>query len=351
MQRISFEEGLTLFENAPLSMLQEKAQDVRNIKNPKKRVTFVLDTNPNYTNVCDACCTFCAFYRNKNATDAYTKSVEEVMEDVAFASNQGLTTVLLQGGLNADLPLEYYVSLVKETKRLFPNINPHFFTACEIDCIAKVENMTTKDVLQALFDAGQRSIPGGGAEILSESVRKRISPKKMYENAWIQIHKEAHEVGFKTTATMMYGHVETPEDILIHLDQIRSLQDETQGFTAFIPWSYKSGNNPLKKHVKHCAGPEDYFRILSFARIYLDNFDHIQASWFPEGKEAGMLALNYGADDFGGTILQESVHRKANFVNKTTQMEIIEMIKQAGFEPFERDTFYNILVPCDKFHL
>lgn len=343
IKRLSFEEGLALFQHAPLSVLQEQAVRVRNYFNPSDRVTFVLDSNPNYTNVCEADCSFCSFYRKKGHAQAYTKSVEEVMRSLELAHQAGLSTVLLQGGLHPDLPLSYYVELVSEARKRYPQINCHFFSAPEIFNIAKVESLTYLEVLQALYDAGQRSLPGGGAEILSEKVRKRISPKKMQPGAWIEIHKNAHLVGMKSTATMMYGHVETAQDILQHLDSLRQLQDETGGFTAFIPWSYKRGGNPLGRVVKDWAGSEAYYRLLAFSRIYLDNIPHVQASWFSESKEVGIESLHYGADDFGGLLFEEEVHRATDFINKTTGRELVEMIHQAGYHAAERNTFYNIL--------
>ena len=342
-ERLSFADGLELFQNAPLEELKEKANQIRFEKNPKRQVTFVLDTNPNYTNVCNADCSFCAFFRHKNAKDSYTKSVEQVMDLFDLAKRAGLSTVLLQGGLNDDLKIDYYVELIKTARERYPNINPHCFTAPEIWNCALVSNISIREVLQALYDAGQRTLPGGGAEIISERVREAISPKKMAPGAWMEIHQTAHEIGFKSTATMMYGHVETPEDILIHLDTIRQAQDQIPGFTAFIPWSYKRDRTALRRTVKHWAGKDAYFRILAFARIYLDNFDHIQASWFGEGKEIGVQALGYGADDFGGIIMEENVHRATNFINKIDQNGIMRLIRKAGFEPAERDTFYNIL--------
>jgi cyclic dehypoxanthinyl futalosine synthase len=341
-ERLSFEEGLALFEHAPLDLLRMKAMAVRYLKNPKKTVSFVLDSNPNYTNICNADCSFCAFYRHEGAPDAYKKNVEEVMSHLELARRAGLTTVMLQGGLT-DLPLEYYVTLVKTARERFPEISPHFFTAPEIWNCAKVNKLSVREVLQALWDAGQRSIPGGGAEIISEDVRAAISPKKMEPGAWIDMHQTAHEIGFRSTATMMYGHVEKPKDILIHLDTLRKAQDKIPGFTAFIPWSYKRDRTALRRSVANWAGPDAYFRILAFSRIYLDNFDHIQASWYSEGKETGVQALHYGADDFGGIIMEENVHRATNFVNRTDHNGMLKMIRQAGFEPIQRDPLYNIL--------
>lgn len=341
--RISFKEGLKLFEEASLNELQQEAIIRRNQKNPKDRVSFVLDSNPNYTNVCNAFCSFCAFYRTPTQKEAYTKSVEEVMAHLEFARQAEITTVLLQGGLNDDLKMDYYVTLVKEARKRYPEIYPHFFTAPELYNCAKVSGVSIQQLLQALWDAGQRTIPGGGAEILSEKVRKKVSPLKMAPGAWAKIHQTAHQIGFKTTATMMYGHVETPEDILLHLETLRQMQDETSGFTAFIPWSYKPQGTALGRIAHHWAGKDAYFRILAFARIYLDNFDHIQASWFGEGKQIGMEALHYGADDFGGTILEENVHRATGHINKAGHNEMLAMIRKAGFRPVQRNPLYEIL--------
>jgi cyclic dehypoxanthinyl futalosine synthase len=311
-ERISFEEGLKLFESAPLDELQAKAQAIRNKKNPSNRVTFVLDSNPNYTNICKVDCSFCAFYRHKGAKDTYTKSVDQVMEHLQFARDAGLTTVLLQGGVNPELPLSYYIDVIKTARKEFPDIHPHFFTAVELSEVAKIEGITIREVLQALWDAGQRTLPGGGAEILSERVRLKVSPKKLEEDGWIHFHHTAHQVGFISTATMMYGHVEESWDIVTHLETLRQAQDKIPGFTSFIPWSYKRDRTALKRTVKHWAGADAYFRILAFARIYLDNFNHVSASWFGEGKEIGIQALQFGADDFGGTIIEENVHRATN---------------------------------------
>jgi dehypoxanthine futalosine cyclase len=341
--RISFDEGLRLFRLASLEELQERAQKVRFEKHPKPFVTFVLDSNPNYTNICDADCSFCGFFRHKGAKDAYFKTVEEVMQHFAFAKEAGLTTVLLQGGVHKEITVEYLVEILRSARAHYPEIHPHLYSAIEIWNAAKVSNVTIYDVLKALWDAGQRTIPGGGAEILSERVRSRISPKKMVEDGWMQVHSTAHKIGFKTTATMMYGHVEEPEDILIHLESLRQAQDSCPGFSSFIPWSYKRDNTSLRRTVKNWAGKESYFRILAFSRIYLDNFSHIAASWFSEGKETGMKALHYGANDFGGIILEENVHRATNFINKTDHNAVVQMIREAGFEPAQRNAFYEII--------
>ena len=342
-KRLDRAEGHWLLTEAPLLDLGSVAQEVRFQRIPDKRVTFVIDSNPNYTNVCITDCQFCAFYRKPGDKEAWTLTVEEVMAKVDAAARQGATTVLLQGGHNPALPLDYYLSLVRETVRRFPGVTPHYFTASEIRTIAEVSGKTMPEVLALLKEAGQSTLPGGGAEVLSEKVRRRIEPKKGGPAAWLDVHREAHRQGFKSTATMMYGHVEGPDDVLDHLDAIRSLQDEYGGFTAFVPWSFKPGNTLLEKWIKQYKGPNAYLRMLAVSRLYLDNFPHVQASWFSEGKRAGQVALSWGADDFGGTLFEENVHAAADFVNKTTVDEIITLIRDAGYTPAQRTTEYDII--------
>jgi CofH subfamily radical SAM domain protein len=208
--------------------------------------------------------------------------------------------------------------------------------------MVRVSGLSLQQVLKNMWDAGLRSIPGGGAEILSDRVKKKISNKKGTSEDWLTVMREAHKIGYKSTATMMYGHLETDEDILTHLDSVRALQDEHQGFTAFVPWSFKPGNTPLEKIIPHYATPTRYLQMIAFSRIYLDNFPHIQASWFSEGKKTGQIALHFGADDFGGTLLEENVHAAANFVNKTNTDECIQMIHESGFDAVQRGTLYDI---------
>jgi dehypoxanthine futalosine cyclase len=341
--RLDRAEGRWLLTEAPLLDLGSVAQEARFQRIPDKRVTFVIDSNPNYTNVCITDCQFCAFYRKPGDKEAWTLTVEEVMAKVDAAARQGATTVLLQGGHNPALPLDYYLSLVRETVRRFPRVTPHYFTASEICTIAEVSGKTVPEILALLKEAGQSTLPGGGAEVLSERVRRRIEPKKGGPAAWLDVHREAHRQGFKSTATMMYGHVEGPDDVLDHLDAIRELQDLYGGFTAFVPWSFKPGNTLLEKWIKQYKGPNAYLRMLAVSRLYLDNFPHVQASWFSEGKRAGQVALSWGADDFGGTLFEENVHAAADFVNKTTVDEIITLIRDAGYTPAQRTTEYDII--------
>ncbi|EPP37019.1 Cyclic dehypoxanthine futalosine synthase [Chlamydia avium] len=347
--RISFNEGLELFRKSPLKDLQEIANSIRKQRYPDDRVTYVLDANPNYTNICKIDCSFCAFYRKPHSPDAYLLSFQEFSSLLHRYVGLGVKTVLLQGGVHPKIGIDYLEELVKITVRDFPQIHPHFFSAVEISHAARVSGISDEEALIRLWDAGQRTIPGGGAEILSEKVRKVISPKKMGPNGWIQFHKLAHHLGFRTTATMMFGHIETAEDILIHLDTLRQAQDENPGFYSFIPWSYKPGNTALGRKISHFAPPEMYYRILALSRIFLDNFDHIAASWFGEGKENGVRGLHYGADDFGGTIIDESVHKCTGWTIQSSEKEIRELITSEGFIPMERNTFYTTPShPCKK---
>jgi cyclic dehypoxanthinyl futalosine synthase len=342
-KRLDREDGRYLLTDAPLLEVGTLASEVRFARHPEKVVTFVIDTNPNYTNVCITDCQFCAFYRKPGDKEAWTLTVDEVLAKVELAASKGATTVLLQGGHNPALPLDYYVTLVRETRRRFPQVTPHFFTASEITLMAEVAKTTIDDILDQLYAAGQRTIPGGGAEVLSERVRTRIEPKKGGPGAWLDVHRAAHRRGFKSTATMMYGHVETADDLLDHFDSIRALQDEHGGFTAFVPWSFKPGNTLLEKWIKHYKGPNAYLRMLAVSRLSLNNFPHVQASWFSEGKQAGQVALHFGADDWGGTLFEENVHKAADYVNTISVEEIVALIREAGFTPAQRTTEYEIL--------
>lgn len=353
--RLTPAEGEWLLTEAPLTELGVLANTERFRRHPGREVTYVLDSNPNYTNVCDVDCVFCAFYRHADAPDAYTLTVEQVMEKIAWAAEQGATTVLLQGGVNGALPFDYYLAIVRETVDRFPGVMPHFWSAVEIQRMAEVAGKPLLAVLEDLWDAGQRTIPGGGAEILAPRVRKKLGIKKGPPEAWLEVHELAHRIGFRTTATMMYGSIERPSEVVEHLDRVRALQDRSLSlteatradragsFTAFIPWSFKPGNTPLEKVKPQPEGPARYLRMIAVGRLYLDNIDHVQASWFSEGKKTGQVALHWGADDFGGTLFEESVHAEANYVATTTVAEIRTLIREAGFTPVQRTTLYQRL--------
>lgn len=351
-KRITGEEGLWLMTEAELLDLAPLAEYWRQHHNPNRSVSYVIDTNLNYTNLCDAYCSFCAFYRtDPKDPSAYTYTVDQIMDKIERARKNGVRTVLMQGGLNSELQLDYYVKMVSETKKRFPDVTPHYWSAPEIVRMTEVSEMTFEQVFEALWEAGQRSMPGGGSEILSNEVKaivSRFKPKDTVDQ-WTVVHEAAHRVGFKTTATMMYGHVEKDHHIIESFEHIRGVQDlalangNDGGFTAFIPWSYKKDNTALAKHVDEEAGPNQYLRIIAVARIMLDNVPHIQASWFSEGKKTGQIALRFGADDFGGTLFDENVMLAAGFYNRTTEDEVREMIAEAGFSPVQRLTNYEIV--------
>ena len=341
--RLTTEEGVWLLKNGSLLDLAEMAEHVRYKHNPEKRVTFVIDSNPNYTNICNVDCIFCAFYRHEGDAGAYTYSVDQMIEKFKGAAKRGVRTILLQGGVNPNIPFDYYLEMVRRTRAEVPSIHPHFFSTSEIIGMSEVSGLAIPEVLKQLYDAGLNSIPGGGAEILSDRVKKKISNKKGTSADWLNVMREAHKIGYKTTATMMYGHLETDEDIVEHLESVRELQDEYHGFTAFIPWSFKPGNTPLEKIISTYASGTRYLEIIAFSRIFLDNFQHIQGSWFSEGKKTGQMSLHFGADDFGGTIEDENVHASANFVHTTSVKEMVDLIRDAGFTPAERTTLYDIV--------
>ena len=348
--RITFDEGLYLLEKVSIYDLGQLANNIRTKINPSNTVTFVIDTNLNYTNICDAFCSFCSFYRtDPKDPSAYTFSVEEMMKKIEKARDKGCTTVLMQGGLNIELPFDYYKNMVSETIRLYPEVTPHYYSAPEIMKMSEVSNKSIKQVLIELKKSGQRTIPGGGSEILSNSIKSQISrlkPKNSIDQ-WTKVHSIAHEVGFFTTATMMYGHIEKSNHIIETLSHIRNFQDDSKNkqgsFTAFIPWSYKREHNPLSKKVLKEAGANQYLRIIALSRIFLDNIPHIQASWFSEGYSTGQMALHYGADDFGGTLFDENVMLAAGFYNRTTVEGIKSLINDAGFNASQRTTEYEIV--------
>ena len=351
-ERITGGEGLWLMTEAELLDLAPLAEYWRQHHNSNNSVSYVVDTNLNYTNLCDAYCSFCAFYRtDPNDPSAYTYTVEQIMDKIERARTNGVRTVLMQGGLNSELQLDYYVEMVSETVKRFPDVAPHYWSAPEIVRMTEVSELNYEEVFEALWAAGQRSMPGGGSEILSNEVKavvSRFRPKDTVDQ-WTEVHEAAHRVGFKPTATMMYGHVEKDRHVVESLEHIRRVQDlalangNEGGFTAFIPWSYKKDNTALAKHVDEEAGPNQYLRIIALSRIMLDNVPHIQASWFSEGKKTGQIALRFGADDFGGTLFDENVMLAAGFYNRTTEDEVREMISEAGFSPIQRLTNYEIV--------
>lgn len=341
IERISGTTALEWFNHMPLSELMARADALRWELHPKAEVTYVLDTNPNYTNVCTENCTFCSFYRPVGHADGYVHAPAEIGARVASAQRQGATTVLLQGGHNPALGLDYFLELIDAIKAAAPGIHLHFFSPSEITQIASVSNMSVGEVLQRIYDRGVTTMPGGGAEILVDRVRKKVSPKKLSADGWLNVMRTAHKVGMSTSATMMYGHLEENEDIIEHLLRLREVQDETGGFYAFIPWSFKRGASPLSRLVKTDALSSTYLRILAISRLVLDNISHIQASWFGEGIRAGQLGLHAGADDFGGILIEENVLSQAAHKHAITKPVLLRAIEEAGFTPVQRTTGYE----------
>jgi cyclic dehypoxanthinyl futalosine synthase len=337
--RLSLAEGVRLYKEAPLHELGAAAHRRRMSLYPTLDVTYVIDTTINYTNVCNVHCSFCAFFRPEKHGEGYTMSHDEVLSRVKFAADQGATQIMIQGGVNPDLRIEWFEALFARVRSEFPNVDIHSLSVSEINGLSKVEGLSPREVLTRLKAAGLRSLPGAGAEILVERVRQRISARKIKPDEWLGIMRDAQLLGMPTTATMMFGSVETIEERIEHLNVMRELQDETGGFTAFIPWYYVPFNTPLRG--KESTGL-DYLRVLAVSRLYLDNFPHLQASWLTPGLKMGQLALFYGCDDMGGTILEERVVTLAGSTNEATRKQLEEIVIGAGFRPVVRDTYWNL---------
>lgn len=338
--------ALALLKNSDLLELGRQADDIRRALHPEGIVTFVVDRNINYTNVCINRCGFCAFYRDLDSGDAYLLTKTEIFRKIDEAIEFGGTQILLQGGLNPELDIDYYTDLLLSIKGLY-KINIHGFSPPEIAYLAQKHDLTIRETLKILMQAGLDSIPGGGAEILSDRVRKILSPRKINSSMWLKVMEEAHGLGMRTTATMMFGSIEGPEDIIEHLDRIRTLQEKTGGFTAFIPWSFQPGNTEIfqnpKFKIQNSATAVDYLRILALSRIYLDNINNIQASWVTQGLKLAQVSLRFGANDFGSTMIEENVVASTGVSHTVSKGDIINTIKSAGFRPAQRDTYYKIL--------
>jgi len=361
--RILKKEGLSLLKSADLLGLGTMADNVRKKLHPGGIVTFVIDRNINYTNICINQCKFCAFWRDKNAPDAYILNRKSLFKKIRETIALGGTQILIQGGLHPEFDIKYYTELLRSIKDNF-NVHIHGFSPPEICYIADKSGYTLNKTIRILKEAGLDSIPGGGAEILSDRIRERISPKKIGKDRWLKVMEEAHKLGMKTTATMMFGSIEEPEDIIEHLDAIRRLQDRTNGFTAFIPWSFQPGNTELAQRIEkkskirnpeskvslslYSATAVEYLRILALSRVYLDNISNIQASWVTQGLKLAQVALRFGANDFGSTMIEENVVRAAGVSYMVSKDDIIKAIKNAGFKPAQRDMYYTILKTNSK---
>ena len=336
--RINFDEGVELLMHGDLLELGKSADKICREKFGDV-TTFIIDRNINYTNICKNECKFCAFWRRKNQTGAYVLSHEEILEKVRETVDAGGTQVMIQGGLHPDLPIDYYEKMLRLIKKNF-NVTIHSFTATEILHFAQMTGLSILDTLKRLQAAGLDSLPGGGAEILVDEVRKKISPKKIITDDWLKVMRLAHSIGMKSTATMVIGFGESPSHRVEHMEKIRRLQDETGGFRAFITWTYQPKNTALGGEK---INSWDYMKTLAVTRIYLDNIAHIQGSWVTQGERIGQLTLGFGADDLGSIMLEENVVRAAGTAFEMSANKMVNLIRGAGKIPAQRNTRYEIL--------
>lgn len=303
-------------------------------------VSYIVDRNINYTNVCNVYCKFCAFYRTKKDDDHYVLSREELDRKLDELTAEGGVQILLQGGHHPDLGIDFYLEMLSHIRENYPHINIHGFSPPEFQHFAEVFSMPLREVLIRFKEAGLGSVPGGGGEILVDQVRNRIAPLKCDSDQWLEVMREAHTLGLNSSATMMFGHVETLEDRLEHLRRLRETQDETGGFTAFICWTFQPENTVLKAEP---VGSAEYLRMQALARIYLDNFSNVQSSWVTQGPKIGQIALNYGANDFGSVMMEENVVSSAGTTFQLDAAEIERLIRAAGYEPRRRNNWYQLL--------
>lgn len=344
-QRITTQEALELMSSHELASIARAANEVSNRLHPEGYRTYNIDRNINYTNICSAVCDFCAFYRSPKSTEGYVLDRQtiysKIEETIALGGNQ----VLMQGGMHPTLKLDWYTSLLSDLKSRFPQVNLHAFSPPEIYQFSKINRISVREVLSELKAAGMGSLPGGGGEILVDRVRKQITRGKVLSDDWLSVMRVWHELGGIGSATMMFGHVETLEDRIEHLNRLRSLQDETGGFTAYICWTFQPDNTQLS-HLS-AKGAYEYLHTLAVSRLFLDNFANFQSSWVTQGLKIGQLAMLYGANDMGSLMIEENVVAEAGTVHFLTLDQIRQAIEELGFEARQRDVFYK-LVPLDR---
>ena len=343
--RLDADEALQLYRHAPTYWLGRMADAVRAKKHPEGHVTYIIDRNVNYTNVCVARCNFCAFYREVGHNDGYVLGFEEIFRKIDETRALGGVQLLLQGGHNPDLPLQWYEDLFRAVKQKFPDFKLHALSPPEVVHISRMSKLPVPEVIARLIAAGLDSIPGGGAEILVDRVRKLLNCyNKATADEWLDVMRHAHRAGLRTTATMMYGTVETDDERLEHMLRLRALQDETGGFTAFITWSFQPDHTELgaAHRISEASGIE-YLRTLAIARLVLDNFDNVQASWVTQGGKVGQLSLAFGANDMGSVMIEENVVRAAGASYCMDEVEIVRNVEDAGFVAKRRNMHYQIL--------
>lgn len=339
--RITDEEALSLLESNRLAEIGAAADEVSRRMHPETYRTYNIDRNINYTNICTAVCDFCAFYRSPKSAEGYVLSREELLGKVRETVELGGNQILLQGGLHPHFKLDWYEEMLSDIKSHFPSVNIHGFSPPELHHFTKVNGIPIKEVLEKLKAAGLGSIPGGGAEILVDRVRKAITRGKVLSDDWLNVMRVWHQLGGKSSATMMFGHAETLPERVEHLRRIRDLQDETGGFTAFICWTFQPDNTEMKDYAK--LGAFEYLKTQAVSRLYLDNLPNIQSSWVTQGLKVGQLALTYGANDMGSLMLEENVVAEAGTVHFLTLDQMREAIEELGFEPRQRDVFYRLV--------
>ncbi len=340
--RLSVDESEALFD-APLPLLGWAAKVRTEELHPTGVRTYHVDRNINYTNICISQCRFCAFWREKDSPEAYVIEWETLRRKIEETIALGGDQILLQGGLHPDLPLEWYEELLRRIRQEFPLINIHGFSPPEIAHLSRVANVPIREVLLRLREAGLGTLPGGGAEILVDRLRESLSPRKISSQEWLEVMRTWHELGGRSSATMMFGHMETRRERVEHLHQLRALQDDTGGFIAFIPWTFQPGNTALANLPR--VGAAEYLRTLAISRLFLDNFLNIQASWVTQGLGVAQLALHFGANDLGSVMLEENVVAATGVRFRTTEAEIRGAIADAGFIPRRRNVFYELIEP------
>ncbi len=339
--RLSRDEGLALLESHDLLAIGQAADAVCRRLHPEPYRTYNIDRNVNYTNVCSAVCDFCAFYRRPKSPEGYVLDRETIFQKIEETVALGGDQILMQGGMNPELRIEWYEDLLRAIKERFPTVNIHAFSPPEIFALHKLEKLPLRTVLERLKAAGLGSLPGGGAEILVDRVRAAITRGKVMADDWLDVCRQWHRLGGKGSATMMYGHVETLAERIEHLDRIRALQDETQGFTAFICWSFQPDHTDLADTPR--TGSFEYLKNQAVSRLYLDNIPNIQSSWVTQGLKIGQLALQYGANDMGSLMIEENVVASAGTVHHLTLNQIRDAIVESGYIPRQRNVFYQLL--------
>lgn len=346
-ERLDLEETIMLYESDEIEKMGHVANQLMLRKNPDPITTFVIGRNVNYTNVCDVFCRFCAFYRSPNSKEGYVLSDDVILQKIQETEDVNGTEILMQGGVNPNLPFEYYTDLLKKIKKNFPNITMHSFSPAEIMKMKEISGMSLEDTVRAIHEAGLDSLPGGGGEILDDRTRRKISRLKGSWRDWMDVMQTAHKVGMNTTATMVIGFGESMEERALHLLRVREAQDEcirngydSEGFLAFISWTFQPDNTNMKAEKQT---PEQYLKNVAISRIVLDNIKHFQSSWVTMGPEVGKMSLHYGCDDFGSTMMEENVVSAAGTTHKVNIEQTLQIIREAGKIPAQRDTKYNIL--------